>query len=227
MVVGGCWRGKCWATAKVEMLCLVGKTACLLFLAGQLAQSKLFRELSPDSGCEAMKEQGEGEGGGQEEEEQREGNWEGRTIERIRREEKEEEKREVNWEGRKYFEGKSKEELRCSQCGRRKEKIILLRPLPREQAKTFGGGVEKGSSTTMMMHADQLQLQGGGKQVEKQERRKKESGGSSFETSGSHKSFETAAEKRQVGIFYYLVYSMASCTHTLYFWYTHLIHIQC
>ena len=224
--MGGCWRGKCWATAKVEMLCLVGKTACLLFRRAACS-IKLFRELSPDSGCEAMKEQGEGEGGGQEEEEQREGNWEGRTIERIRREEKEEEKREVNWEGRKYFEGKSKEELRCSQCGRRKEKIILLRPLPREQAKTFGGGVEKGSSTTMMMHADQLQLQGGGKQVEKQERRKKESGGSSFETSGSHKSFETAAEKRQVGIFYYLVYSMASCTHTLYFWYTHLIHIQC
>ena len=188
-MLGNCQSGNvmpCWQNC---MPLVSRRAACSI---------KLFRELSPDSGCEAMKEQCEGEGGGQEEEENRERNWEGRIIERIRREEKEEEKREVNWEGRKYFEGKSKEELRCSQCGRRKEKIILLRPLPREQAKTFGGGAEKGSSTTMMMHADQLQLQGGGKQVEKQERRKKESGGSSFETSGSHKSFETAAEKRQV-----------------------------
>ena len=152
---------------------------------------KLFREASPDSGCEAMKEQGEGEGG--REGEKRKRYWEGRIIQRIGREENEEEERGGNWEGRKYLEEKSKAELRCSQCGRRKEKIIFLRPLPREQEKTFGGGVEKGSSATMTNHSDQLQ--GGGKEVEKQERRKKESGGSSF---------ENTSEKRQVGIFWYL-----------------------
>ena len=164
-----------------------------------------------------MKQQAEGVGG--REEEEREKNLEGKLKEGVKegKDGNWEERRlsEGNWEGRRYSEGNLREEeeeggkeLRCSQCGRRKEKTIFLRkPLPTEE-KTFGdpgrGGIGKGSSAIMMMPADKMQngkvgqhkggqvdkLQQGG-QVEKQERRKKESPGSS----------DNPAEKRQVCVF--------------------------
>ena len=200
-------------TAKVEMLCL-GKTApCLLFL---VCLNQTFQRDSPDSGCEAMKEQAEGVAGREreeidweeklkEEEEERKElreNWEGRRHFAEKSKEKEEGKElRRNWKGRRFWEGKLKEEvgkeLRCSQCGRRKEKIVFLRkPFPGEE-KTFGypgcGEIEKGSSAMMMMQGDTLK---GGK-VEREE---KDSPGRS-ESSSSEKRQVSESERRRIGIF--------------------------
>ena len=226
-------KWKCYALVKLQ------PASC--FSAAGVCLNQTFQRDSPDSGCEAMKEQAEGVAGREgeeidweekskeEEEEERkelrenwEGNWVGgRNLEEKSKEEEGKELRE-NWEGRRFLEGKLKEEeegkelrgnreggrfweekskeevgkeLRCSQCGRRKEKIILLRkPFPGEK-KTFGnpgcGGIEKRSSAMMMMHGDKLK---GGK-VEKEE---KDSPGRS---ESSEKRQVSESERRRIGIF--------------------------